>query len=107
MKYPPPSRHKAWMKIFQTKSFIKRTCGGHNAAEGIRTPTSSFPKVDPRVLAINSKSLLMTTLEIKSNLTGCMRAFGWELHWELREPWKSHPNALIQLDEQSSPSSHK
>src|SRR5665213_578531 len=95
MKYPPPSRHKAWMKIFQTKSFIKRTCGGHNAAEGIRTPTSSFPKVNPRVLAINSKSLLMTNLEIKSNLTGCMRAFGWDFQGSLTSQWLS----LIHISE--------
>ena len=67
MKSPLPSTHD-----FQTKSFIKRTCGGDDAnagggAEGGQTPTSSSWKIDSRVLTINSKPLLMTNLEMKLN----------------------------------------
>jgi hypothetical protein len=50
---------------FQSKSFIKRTCKRDDASMGVQIPTSSFRKVELNVLAINSKPLFMTNLEIK------------------------------------------
>ena len=53
-------------EICQIKSFIQRTCEGDDAKGGVvQTPTPSFYKIEPRVLAINSKPFLMTNLEIK------------------------------------------
>jgi hypothetical protein len=50
---------------FQSKSFIKRTCKRDDASRGVQIPTSSFRKVELNVLAINSKPLFMTNLEMK------------------------------------------
>ena len=42
---------------------------GRNQRKGVWTPTSSLWKVEPRILAINSKPLLMTIIEMKWNST--------------------------------------
>ena len=62
MESPPPSNHKYWMEFFKLSLSLKVTCGGGDIVGGNQTPTSSFRKVEPRVLAINSKTLRETRL---------------------------------------------
>ena len=66
MKSPPPSTHEYRMKFFKLNPSLKGLVDEMmRANEGNRIPTSLFPKVEPRVLAINSKPLLMTNHEMK------------------------------------------
>jgi len=51
----------------------------------------------------------MKIFKLNPSLEGFVKEMmlGGELHWEPWEPSKSHRNALIELDEKSTPSSCK
>ena len=71
---------------FQIQSFIKRTPGRYDDNMGNQTPTFFFLKIESRALAINSKPLLMTNLEMNWNLNGCMKIFVWDFENSYRVP---------------------
>ena len=65
-KSPPPSSHESWMIFFKLCPSLKNLWG-RRCQWGIQTPATSFPKVEPKVLATNPKLFLMTSLDLKWN----------------------------------------
>ena len=89
---------------FETKSFIKRTCGGDDANGGVQTPTSTFWKAIPRVLT--DKDLTEVTKGTNHQLQAPFAEHPWnemKVNWLYesicvgfwRFPWGSQvPNGL-------------